>query len=260
MSGDTALHIAASMGDLTLVKLLTVFDAEIAATNHNKQTTIDRAKNDETKALLKEVVKLRKKSRDVYLSAPPFVPPEKKSKLTYLLANDGGGIRNCAGCQILLAVEKRMQQLQPKCAPLPHYFNFFSGTSSGSYGILLFTYRNTSLYACWGLIFRSLTDFLGKPVSEREQAITTFLKDIYGEDTAISDKSSPKVMITTTLADRNPPELLLIRNYPAPCDSLVSNLPLHRTDWKVWEAARASSAAPVFFHPFEGRYIDRAGQ
>ena len=256
MSGDTALHMAASLGDLTLVKLLTVFDAEIASTNHNKETTIDRAKNDETKALLRETVKLRKMSRDFYLSSPPFVPPEKKRNLKYLLSNDGGGIRNCAACQIMLAVEKRMRQLQPKCAPLPHYFDFFAGTSSGSYGILLFTYKNVSLKACWGLIFRSLTDFLTKPSSEQDEAITTFLKDIYGKDTAISDKSRPKVMVTTTLADRNPPELQLIRNYTAPCDALVSDLPLRRTEWKVWEAARASSAAPVYFHPFEDRYVD----
>ena len=257
VSGDTALHFAAAMDDLTLVKLLTVFDAEIASTNHNKQSTIDRAKDDKTRTLLKDTVKLRKKARDVYINAPPFCPAlSKRSNLKYLLATDGGGIRNCAACQILIGIEKRMQQLQPNCTPLPHYFQFLSGTSSGAYGALLFAYKNTSLLACWGLIFRSLTDVLIKPMSEREQAITNFMKEIYGDDTTMSTVTNPKVMITTTLADRNPPYLQLIRNYKPPCNVTISDLPLHRTEWKVWEAARASSAAPVFFPPFEGVYID----
>lgn len=72
-------------------------------------------------------------------------------------------------------------------------------------------------------------------------------------------------MVTGTVADREPPDLHLFRNYEAP--QAVLGVPEYSTpginkgptvaprDQLVWKAARASGAAPSFFRP-EGCYVD----
>lgn len=256
ITGDTSLHMAASVGNVTIVKILTVFEAEIAATNHSKETPWDKAKDEKIKAILGETAMLRKQARELYSRAPPFTPPAEKIKSKYLLSYDGGGVRNIASCQILGAIEKRMRQLQPNCPPLPHFFQHFVGTSSGGAGVLFLTYRDIPLNVCLGLILRFVTEVFEKPLSGREQAQTDYLKDVFGEDLAMSHLVSPKVMVTTTLANRNPPQLHLIRSYKPPLSMMHADVQYDPSEWKVWQAVRATSAAPLYFPPFEDCYLD----
>ena len=75
----------------------------------------------------------------------------------------------------------------------------------------------------------------------------------------MSKTITPKVMVTTTLADRNPPKLYLIRNYACPTEiqpGLKNDVNLAPDQLKVWEAAYASSAAPTFFPPFRDCFLD----
>lgn len=69
--------------------------------------------------------------------------------------------------------------------------------------------------------------------------------------------------MTTTVGDRTPPDMQLIRNYTSPQDMLGIGdfdnpdiTPASVTpDFLVWRAAKATGAAPSFFRP-EGRYLD----
>ena len=51
--------------------------------------------------------------------------------------------------------------------------------------------------------------------------------------------------VCETLEPRNPPVLRKLCNFGK-----------NKSDWKVWEAARATSAAPIYFPPHNERYID----
>ena len=67
-----------------------------------------------------------------------------------------------------------------------------------------------------------------------------------------------KCLITTALQDC-PGELVPIRSYP--CDDRADPITCADKRWKIWEAARAATAAPVYFRPLEkdGRKFIDAG-
>uniref|UniRef100_A0A8W8JBB5 PNPLA domain-containing protein n=1 Tax=Magallana gigas TaxID=29159 RepID=A0A8W8JBB5_MAGGI len=65
-------------------------------------------------------------------------------------------------------------------------------------------------------------------------------------------------MVTGVLADRHPVKLHLFRTYEEPPNSETDHrfhCPKSYKEQKVWEAARATSAAPSYFKSFEN-YID----
>ncbi len=85
---------------------------------------------------------------------------------------------------------------------------------------------------------------------------------------AVGDSLFYRLIITSTIADRTPPDLQLFRNYRSPQSLLgisdydhpeLSMSSRHAasaaSEQLVWRAARASGAAPSFFRP-EGKYID----
>ena len=259
-TGDTALHTAARLGNLALVKLLLAFEADVSILNKAGESPLNVAKNDKTRVLLTETIEMRKKSFDTYSSAPPLDPSTVgKADSTFLLSCDGGGMRNILSSHILIAIEARMKQLLPSCSPFPHYFQYFAGTSSGGVTLLGLAYKDFPLTIARSMIFRFITEVFSKPLSVRDKNTTKFLKHVYGEDTLMCDTISPKVMITTTLADRNPPKLYLMRNYDSPEEvqaGLTRDVNLSPDQLKVWEAAYASSAAPTFFPPFRDCFLD----
>lgn len=62
-------------------------------------------------------------------------------------------------------------------------------------------------------------------------------------------------MIAATLVDRQPVDLHFFRNYPSP-SNILEQIPTTGTRWpdpdpaplqKLWEAARATGAAPTYF-------------
>lgn len=49
----------------------------------------------------------------------------------------------------------------------------------------------------------------------------------FGQETVMSTIKSPRVMVTSTLADRLPPDLHLFRNYQSPMSVLGEALHIH---------------------------------
>lgn len=177
-------------------------------------------------------------------------------KRSHALCLDGGGIRGLILVIMLRDIERAVGRSIVEC------FDWVAGTSTG--GILALALAvGKSLQDCLCLYFKMKdTTFLGvKPYPN--EPLENILKDCFGSDTIMSEISHPKLMITGLLADRKPVDLHLFRNYESPLQVLGKEEPSNGKfkkppsshDQLVWEAARASGAAPAYFGA-HGRFLD----
>ena len=88
----------------------------------------------------------------------------------------------------------------------------------------------------------------GMPPFSNEKVDKVFKKVF--EDTKMSHLET-KASVMTTLADQSPPILHIMSSY-----GKARNKQLPPEETFVWEAARATSAVPFFFHPQDGKYLD----
>ncbi|KAI3529779.1 hypothetical protein CABS03_00622 [Colletotrichum abscissum] len=188
----------------------------------------------------------------------------------YLLSLDGGGIRGISELVILHEIMKRLQKVAGlRELPKPQdYFHLMGGTSTG------------------GLIAIMLGR-MGMSTEEAINAYESFAKDVfrkknrrrwwnrtYKEETLvkiIQDNVTKKKLAKTTMLDDTRErglafvcaatydayEAYLFRTYKG------SSNCAHNVE--IWEAARATSAAPTFFHPISieveaerDQYVDGA--
>ncbi|XP_073947085.1 85/88 kDa calcium-independent phospholipase A2-like [Choristoneura fumiferana] len=183
-----------------------------------------------------------------------------------LLCLDGGGIRGLVLVQILINLEAAIGR------PIIHCFDWVAGTSTG--GILALALASgKTLRECQRLYFRMKEyAFVGMRPYPSE-ALETILKDCLGTETVMADLKHPKLMILAVLADRKPVDLHLFRNYqsaqdildahnktsnrsgPEAGDSIGLAPPPPPSEQLVWQAARATGAAPSYFTA-SGRYLD----
>ena len=264
--GNTALHYAADLAsdaeelqseNLVLVRLLIVFFADLTATNDAGKTPLDiaRSKGENAAAcvnILQETIDMMQVAAkcdipDVF--KPVSIPDIDDS--TFLLALDGGGVKCLATLQILLFLEKRMKQLKPECGPIKSYFDYIAGTSAGSILTLGFGYQNATPETLRASTF-NLSEYVvtgNTPFSSEK--MEQCLKETLGDDIKMDSVKKPRVIVTAVLGEKDPPQLHLMCNFGEPRDDLPG--PSER---KVWEAARASSAAPIYFEPFQETLID----
>ncbi|XP_076365699.1 calcium-independent phospholipase A2 VIA isoform X1 [Tachypleus tridentatus] len=172
-----------------------------------------------------------------------------------LLCLDGGGIRGL----IIIQMLKEMETLVG--CPVTKCFDWLAGTSTG--GILaLALAQGKNPDECLRLYIR-LKDkvFLGSRPYDSD-ALDKFLQQELGENTLMSDIKDQRVIITGVLANRHPADLHLFRNYQSPQAVLgkKENSPQFEEppsfkEQKVWQAARASGAAPTYFRA-HGPFLD----
>ncbi|XP_045450931.1 85/88 kDa calcium-independent phospholipase A2 [Melitaea cinxia] len=185
-----------------------------------------------------------------------------------LLCLDGGGIRGLVLVQILLNLEAIVGK------PIIHCFDWVAGTSTG--GILALALASgKSLRECQRLYFRMKEQaFVGiRPYPS--EPLENILKECLGTETVMADIEHPKLMILAVLADRKPLDLHMFRNYQSPQEILseyngtfspqaasgdgAAVLPLSPppppAQQLVWQAARATGAAPSYFRA-SGRFLD----
>ena len=138
-------------------------------------------------------------------------------------------------------------------------FDWIGGTSTG--GLLaLALAMGRDLQHCLGLYFRLKDDvFIGQRPYSAVPLEATLVKE-FGEDTTMADIKGAKIFVTGVLADRNPPDLHLFRNYLGGEDLIggrgtgrFQNPPAYNSQL-VWQAARATGAAPSYF-PAYGRLV-----
>ena len=145
-----------------------------------------------------------------------------------------------------------MKQLKPDCGPLETYFDYIAGTSIGGIFALALSHTKASSELIRAFGFKFVEDILeGKPTFS-SKSMETCLKEALGANLKVSNSDKPSSIVTTVLGDRNPPVLHLICNYRETGEGDI----MRSRDLMAWEAARASSAAPVYFHPFNEIYVD----
>lgn len=183
-------------------------------------------------------------------------PSSLKSNRGRLLCLDGGGIRGLVLVQMLLEIEKLSQ------TPIRNMFDWMAGTSTG--GILaLGMCSGKSMIELLGLYLRmkELTFVGGRPY--QGETLEKLLKEYLGADTVMTEISHPKLMVTGVLADRKPVCLHLFRNYKCASDILGIETTVHKKrpapdppeKQLVWEAGRATGAAPSYFRAYK-RFLD----
>ena len=253
-TGNTALHLAAEAGNQTLVKLLIVFGADLKIKNKAGKTPLLLARSSsgpdaaECVEALEKIEGFEDKNRALSNEFEPGSVPEDS---LFLLSMDGGGVRGLIVAQTLIALKTRMKQLQPDCGPVYSYFDYITGTSAGALLALALSHAKSSPELCRALCVKFSEDVCeGKPTFPSEP-MERCLKEAYGADLKIGDSDKPRVIVTTVLGNRNPPVLQLIRNYGETGEGEIRS-----QDLLAWEAARASSAAPVYFHPFHEKFVD----
>ena len=251
-TGNTALHIAMQKGQLTIAKLLVVFDACISLRNKGGKTPIDLAEASTEPGAPKCYEEIGALVVDNEMQSAEAIPQAFTSPDgPVLLSIDGGGIRGLVAVSVLNELENLLREMDPTFDCLSEYFDWTVGTSTGCYIICGMVYlkmppaKMRKLY----LQFKEKANELSRPYPD--SAVSAYMKQIVPEDIVLSSVTTPRAIFTTTLADRNPPELHLMCNYGEARQGQKG--PSER---KLWEAARASSAAPTYFEAFENVFID----
>ncbi|XP_055625339.1 85/88 kDa calcium-independent phospholipase A2 isoform X2 [Toxorhynchites rutilus septentrionalis] len=173
-----------------------------------------------------------------------------------LLCLDGGGIRGLVLAQMLLEIENLAQ------TPIIHLFDWIAGTSTG--GILALGLGcGKTMKQCMCLYLRMKDQAFVGSRPYPSDLLESVLKDQLGEFTVMSDIKHPKLMVTGVMADRKPVDLHLFRNYKCASDILNIATPSNSRrqpppppeEQLVWQAARATGAAPSYFRAF-GSFLD----
>ena len=288
--GHTALYHAVQLGNPELVRLLVVFFAnledgdrllEMAGKSGRKQASL-------CVEILEEILKETKKAAATCSNPSGTLDPISVDP-TFLLALDGGSVKGLITVQILLHLAKRMKELRDEMQQgsgdpirVQSYFDYMAGTSAGSYTVLALRYcNNITLEMCRATVFKISEEIMSKGPTFCSEQTERSLKETFGEDATMTVSKSEKqrVIIPTVLADRDPPVLRLMCNYdrPPPETPKERRKPILSSsskkkkeipprsqrvkeivagERKVWEAARASSAAPYYFDPYKKRLID----
>ena len=251
-TGNTALHIATQKGHLIMAKLLAVYDARIDLVNKSGETPIEVAEASTEPGAMKCYEEIGALVIDNEMQSAEVIPQAATSLGgPVLLSVDGGGIRGLVANAVLIELENLLREMDPTFECLSEYFDWTVGTSTGCYIICGMVYlkmppaKMRKLY----LQFKEKANELSRPYPD--SAINACMKQIVPEDIVLSSVTTPRAIFTTTLADRSPPELHLMCNYGEARQGQKG--PSER---KLWEAARASSAAPTYFEAFENVFID----
>ncbi|XP_045114942.1 85/88 kDa calcium-independent phospholipase A2-like isoform X2 [Portunus trituberculatus] len=171
-----------------------------------------------------------------------------------VLCLDGGGIKGLVMTQMLFVMEEVLGR------PIQECFDWISGTSTGGF-LALMLCMGKSVQDVQSLYYNLKEKvFVGGRPYEAGPLEEILIKE-FGEDTVMSTIKSPRVMVTSTLADRLPPDLHLFRNYESPMSVLgmqEDNVFMHThppDKQKIWLAARCSGAAPTYFSASE-KFLD----
>ena len=250
--GTTPLHIAVTLGNISLIQILLSFGADLDAKNEDGDRPQDLLKKNPNKnstkceQILEKIRYLRKRSEKVqgHVEAP-----KKTKRGMFLLSLDGGGTRSIIPAYMLHFIEQRMKYISKKSdINISNYFNWLAGTSAGSNMTLGMIYNQCTPAKTMRIIVSERDKLFSGKRLYAEENLDEFIKRFVGEDKYIDSVREPRVIVPTTLADRTPPDLALITNY--------RDNPDNNRKWKVWEAVRASAAAPTYFPAFEKKYYD----
>ncbi|OUC48846.1 ankyrin repeat protein [Trichinella nativa] len=167
-----------------------------------------------------------------------------------LISFDGGGIRGLITIQILMLIEQAVGSDWFK------NFQWVAGSSTGciiAVGLCL----GYSLGRMQKLYFQLKdTVFCGtKPYSE--EGLESVLKQEFGTR-EMASVMPRKLIVTATNALTRPAKLKLFRSYPFPhsLQTAEEDMQNDNPPLLIWKVIRSSCAAPYYFPPLDGIYID----
>ncbi|KAI0851849.1 FabD/lysophospholipase-like protein [Daldinia vernicosa] len=185
----------------------------------------------------------------------PSVPPQRRLRL---LSLDGGGVR---GLVSLLILQRLMHLVNPKEPPKPcDVFDMIVGTSTGGLIAIMLGRLRMDVASCieayidmskdvfkmslWMRILgRTFLNIIGRAMFDHkvlEDKIRGIVQDRLGDADAALLEEDPdcKIFVCASMLNADTRRL---RNYHSTIEE-ASNC-------RIWEAARATSAAPTFFDP-----------
>ncbi|KAG7094147.1 hypothetical protein E1B28_007759 [Marasmius oreades] len=201
---------------------------------------------------------------------PP--PPYEKRPLR-LLSLDGGGVRGVSSLRILKRIMEKVAEIENKPDIQPwQYFDMMAGTSTGGLIALMLGRLHMTVEECEaayneitkrvfehksGYIIRHEgTAFISgsylyeaKPLEDAiREYVAKKLGDPEAQLTETSGDPECKVLVMAALASKveDGNTAVHLRSY-----DVGPSVPSEYTGWPIWKAARATSAAPVFFKSFE---------
>lgn len=171
-----------------------------------------------------------------------------------VLALDGGGLRGIFSLRLLLAIEERCR------SRIQDLFDYAIGTSTGGLIALALFAKQLSVRETMALYdqlgtkaFVKKLGALGSAHSYDHTALEALLRDKLGEESLTLSSSTHYVAVVAHRWDRSPNRVALVANYPP-----VGHFD-HVDAASLWEAARATSAAPTCFEPAsigDAQYVD----
>ncbi|CAI8027127.1 85/88 kDa calcium-independent phospholipase A2 [Geodia barretti] len=181
------------------------------------------------------------------------LPPELQGKGgSRILFLDGGGIRGL----VLIEVLMKLQQLTG--TSVVKMFDWIVGTSTGGILALALVYAKKSLEDVRRLYFKLKEQvFQGKGLISHylgfcdSQRLEELLIETFGREMKMTDRTHPKVLISTVDKRKNPTKLRFFNN----CFFSNDNFDHPADDTPVWKVARYTSAAPTYFTECD-EYVD----
>ncbi|XP_042229345.1 calcium-independent phospholipase A2-gamma-like, partial [Homarus americanus] len=174
-----------------------------------------------------------------------------------LLTIDGGGVRGLVALEVLRKIEQEAGH------PIHELFDYICGVSTGAIlavmmGVHRFSldecetmYRELSTQIFTQTTFKGATSLFMRNSYYDSNSWTEILKEHMGAKSLIEtarDADGPKLCLVATSANTNRIQAYLFRNYNLPYRVTShyqgTSLPL------IWEAVRASAAAPGYFSEF----------
>jgi len=202
------------------------------------------------------------------MSTEPTSDATLDSKPVNLLALDGGGIRGVSELVILQEIMQRVQHVK-KLTELPRpcdYFDLIGGTSTGGLiAIMLGRLRMTTKEALHeynkiaGQIFSSSNKLFGEDGTFKASTLEREMKKVVAEKSA-NDDGDERMQNPTTEVSTGAAFVCAMPavNFKYPRRFRTYDVRKHRNaNCKIWEAARATTAAPTVFKGIE---IGESGQ
>ncbi|XP_022258318.1 calcium-independent phospholipase A2-gamma-like isoform X2 [Limulus polyphemus] len=271
LSSETNKESEASQ-DNKLEKALTEWVLEdVSYDEPSKQSIVNSKKVKTSRMLISKakvlpiVLHLREQTHDTAISCQArevltllgYVDPPK-GKGIRILSIDGGGIRGMLAIEMMRYIEsktgKRIYQL----------FDYLCGVSTGAILCMLLGGLHLTLDECEGL-YRKMSDkmftqsaWLGTGRLMWSHAFydtslwVGFLTSIFNERTMIEsarDPENPKIGVVSTVLNQPTLQAFVFRNYGLP--PRVTSQYLGGCNHKMWQAVRASAAAPGYFEEYQ---------
>ncbi|KAH7637518.1 hypothetical protein HUG17_8622 [Dermatophagoides farinae] len=279
LNGDTGLHHAVRLSNKLMIKSLLIFDADIDVRNNiigeqlNPYQVATKRQDQEVVKLFDSFMEARRTAMENPPPPPPMVlnPNQQQQQCCYylnvsktetktkmkksrLICFDGGGIKGLFTIQMMIELEKCLVQKQRNLKKqesllLSDYFDWIAGTSTGSIIAYLFS-QQKSLNQLRLLYFNFKDEIFHGNRPYSTDKLEFLLKTQLDGNKSMEDvwkQSAKHLLIAACRIDCYPPRLQLF----------CSHHQNQTNKMFVWQALRASSAAPTYFHHYPP-YIDGA--